>query len=219
MPDEIVYDVTNHYSGSGIESKTFNLYQPTAGQTVTSVVVDYWRSPAAGYGYDNENDYEVEINIFYPWRDITISSSNVTFDPIIDSSLAREEIIMLGPHDDPDGIDTLDAFQTDSGSDWAESGTQISLIYRRTVLDPDDIATFLGTGTFDILSESSNGWSIVELTPPGVSELESLIQIESGFVRVSMTAVPEPSTVLLLMLGASALVIRRQLSHNKEPDA
>ena len=140
--------------------------------------------------------------------DITVSSSDVTFTPIHFQEISPAGIMTLGPHDDPEGIDTLDAFQADSGSDWMQSLALAPAPVSKTVTVPSEIATFLGVGTFGIDCLDASGAQGAPFLPPGVSA--EAVPTPGGFeVRVTMTAVPEPATLALLAVGGLLLIRRR----------
>lgn len=187
--EEFFYDETRQYFGSG--TQTFPKYQPPIGYRVISITIEF--TPAGGRSsaaLDNENDSEVQVAVPGGTSgNATVSSTDVSFTPIEVEVIGLSQIIPLPPHDDPDGIDTLTAFEEDSGNDWVKLPAVQSAPTVQTITNPAQIATFLGSGTFNIDYNFSSGIIVITPPTPGVSRQGGFISILAS-VRITMDPAP-----------------------------
>ena len=153
-------------------------------------------SPQTAYGLSIENDLTDGKMKYYVFAD-TFSNSRIASDPLVEMVFSRGGDIL----DVAFGLNVVTYFSDGGFALGAEDGDQnfASLTF------DDDLMIFEAVGQFS-LDGAGNGF----LVALAVNTDGSALSVSDGFNAINGAAIPEPSSLALLALGATGLASRRK---------
>ncbi len=153
---------------------------------------------------------EIDLRITGDW---TVTFTKSTIDPPLNGDVAAIALITLfyqGPESTDGEIDLAPAFRNVTLTNF--TGTQsveLPVDFTLKLRDPSSIAYFSGNGDGTIFLDSSV-LGRVDPISLGDDIFDSGVYLTGGDVRdltISISAVPEPSTALLLLMAIGAICI------------